>query len=93
MKLKEDMDAAAEGLFSRTIWPCDNLSKDDLENNIPNRRGVHFFCFDCKSKLFTGKMPPKCHQNKLEVFGSERSLRGADVVGGWVCQHYALKLI
>ena len=30
-------------------------------------------------------------------FGSERSLRGADVVGGWVCesvgQHYALKLI
>ena len=21
---------------------------------------------------------------------SERSLRGADVVGGWVCQHYAL---
>ena len=26
---------------------------------------------NCKSKLFSGKMPPKCHQNKLEVFNTK----------------------
>ena len=47
--------------------------------------------------LVTGDCPLTTLTCVAAIFGSERSLRGADVVGGfvglWVCQHDALKLI
>ena len=36
-----------------------------------------------------GVDPPK---GNLPLFGSERSLRGADVVGGWVCGSVSIML-
>ena len=66
-KFKEQLDEKKNDFFSETIFPCSSLSQDVLRR-IPNRKGSYFLCTDCKIKLDKGKMPSKCHSNKLEIF-------------------------
>ena len=67
MKFKDEMDEKHPDLFSQTIWPCSLLSEEILAN-IPNRKGSYYLCFSCNTTLNKGKMPSKCHSNKLDIF-------------------------
>ena len=66
-KFKEELDKKKDNFFSEAIYHCSALSPDVLEE-IPNRKGSYFLCNESKSKLDRGKIPGKCHHNKLEIF-------------------------
>ena len=70
VKFREELNAAFETLFEDTISYTIDGSEVDFDS-IPNTKGKHYLCFNCKKYLFTGRMPPQCHKNDLEVFDTK----------------------
>ena len=79
-EFKEALDEIDEHLFEKTI---------DAPGEIPTFKDKYFLCQTCKGYIFKNKMPPMCHNNKLEVFDNKAApdLRLTELEGSCIAKN------